>query len=555
MVVLNWGSLSLCVGTALAAPYRPYSHRSASPPTVNVLNGTLEGVYSAEYNQDYFLGVPFAQPPIGLNRFRVPQSLDTRWTTPRPAKHYSAACVGSGSGDLYPVSSEDCLYLNVIRPSGYENASLPVGFWIHGGGLTSGSAIDERYNASFIVQRSVEIGKPIIAVTVNYRLSMWGFLTGDEVVENGIANLGLRDQRRALEWLQENVAAFGGDPSKVTIWGESAGGLSVGMQLTAYGGRDDSLFRSAIMESGNPIYYYTFDYNTDNFFNASSQLGCGNSTSKLDCLRAIPFSTLSSWISSEAGQGLQWGPIIDNDFIQGKTSLQLDKGEFVQVPIICGANSDEGTGIGPTPMNTTAQFTEMLEGVNGFGIKFTPTQVSRILAAYPSNLTYGAVPTAQPLSYVPGPAMGAESRRSGAFFGDIYQVAPRRKTCQTWTKFNIPAYCYRFNTIPHGISAAIGATHFQEVAFVFNNQLGLGYAANPFGDEPQSYFDLGDTMSENWVRFINDGAPRDEWPTYHEGQNWVFDANVTGLGYVEKDDWRTEGIELLNGWDADVLHR
>lgn len=212
MTVLNWLSVSFWACTALAAPHNvPHSYPSSNAPTVTVKNGTLEGIYSEQYNQDYFLGVPFAQPPVGPLRFRVPQSVNTSWTEPRSAKEYSAACVGYGSDDWpYPSLSEDCLYLNVVRPSGYEDQTLPVAFWIHGGGLTQGSGIDQRYNLSFIVQRSVEIGKPIVAVSTNYRLSMWGFVTGDEVVKSGNANLGLRDQRLAMQWVQENIESFGG---------------------------------------------------------------------------------------------------------------------------------------------------------------------------------------------------------------------------------------------------------------------------------------------------------------------------------------------------------
>lgn len=209
MAILKSLSLGLFASLAVAAPQ---GDRYNTAPVVTVKNGTVEGVHSEEFNQDYFLGVPFAQPPVGALRFRTPQSINASWPGPLSAKEYSASCIGYGSDDWnYPELSEDCLYLNVIRPSGYENEKLPVAFWMHGGGLTQGSAIDQRYNASFMVQRSVDIGKPIMFVGVNYRLSMWGFITGKEVEESGNTNLGLRDQRLAMHWVQENIEAFGGN--------------------------------------------------------------------------------------------------------------------------------------------------------------------------------------------------------------------------------------------------------------------------------------------------------------------------------------------------------
>jgi carboxylesterase type B len=213
MAFLKAASLSLFASAAVAVPYGTYgkSAGNETAPTVTIKNGTIEGVHSTQYNQDYFLGIPFAQPPVGTLRFRTPQSVNTSWTETRSAKEHSAACVGYGSDEWnYPELSEDCLYLSVVRPSGYDNETLPVAFWIHGGGLTEGSGIDQRYNSSFMVQRSVDIGKPIMMVNVNYRLSMWGFITGQEVEESGNANLGFRDQRLAMHWVQENIAAFGG---------------------------------------------------------------------------------------------------------------------------------------------------------------------------------------------------------------------------------------------------------------------------------------------------------------------------------------------------------
>lgn len=204
-----------CSSTGLAtAPCN-----GSTAPTAVLKNGTYTGVYSGVYDQDYFLGVPFAQPPVGNFRFSVPQPLNASWDGSKSATEYSASCIGYGGDNLpYPKQSEDCLYLNVVRPAGFEGQKLPVAFWIHGGGLSMGSSIDQRYNLSFIVDRSVRVGKPVIGVSVNYRVSMWGFITGDEVVSSGNANLGLRDQRMALHWVQENVQAFGGESHFFHLW-------------------------------------------------------------------------------------------------------------------------------------------------------------------------------------------------------------------------------------------------------------------------------------------------------------------------------------------------
>lgn len=153
-------------------------------PTVGLKNGSYYGVHNSYYNQDFFLGMPYTQPPLGELRLQVPQSLNETWTGTRNATQYSPECIGYGSDQwvLGNDISEDCLTINVVRPSNIAaDAKLPVLFWIHGGGFFEGGSRDPRYNQSFLVQRSVEIGKPIIGVSVNYRLSGWGFLWGEEV--------------------------------------------------------------------------------------------------------------------------------------------------------------------------------------------------------------------------------------------------------------------------------------------------------------------------------------------------------------------------------------
>lgn len=194
---------------------------SSGPPYATLKNGSYYGVYSPIYDQDYFLGIPFAQPPVGDLRFRQPQPLNSTWTDVRNATAYQPECIGYGSDQwvLGNHVSEDCLSVNIIRPAGIStDAALPVGVFLNPGGYFQGGNSDPRYNMSFIVQQSQEMGTPFIAVSPNYRLSLWGFLYSQEVVDAGITNLGMLDQRLALHWVQENIAAFGGDPRKVTIW-------------------------------------------------------------------------------------------------------------------------------------------------------------------------------------------------------------------------------------------------------------------------------------------------------------------------------------------------
>lgn len=340
---------------------------TSSAPIVTVKNGSYVGRYNPIYNEDEFLGMPYAQPPLGYLRFRPPASLNTTWNGTREATNYSPICVGYGSDSNYFNSSEDCLMINVIRPSGQPSEPLPIIVWLYGGGFYEGGTQDQRYNLSRIVQKSVEANKPMIAVSLNYRLSAFGFLCSKEVAANGTGNVGLRDQRLALHWIQENIGAFGGDPKKVTLWGESAGGIAIGRHLVAYGGRDDKLFRAAIMESGGPLERWPYatphpnEYSEELYTNLTKGTGCNNATSPLECLRYLPFSQLNAalnitdtWI---AGTGLgPWVSVIDDDFLQDYCSTQINDGRFVKVPILYGTNTDEGTAISPTGINTDEDF-------------------------------------------------------------------------------------------------------------------------------------------------------------------------------------------------------
>lgn len=173
--------------------------RQSSFPQATVANGTYSGYINKHYSTDHFLGIPYAQPPVGDLRFRVPKSLEKTWTGVKEATKYSPSCVGYGEDTvlaLHNYVSEDCLALNVIRPTGTAaQDKLPVLVWIHGGGHIAGGSADQRYNMTFIVEQSKRMGQPILAVSINYRLGGWGMLWSEEIVQKGVANLGFRDQR------------------------------------------------------------------------------------------------------------------------------------------------------------------------------------------------------------------------------------------------------------------------------------------------------------------------------------------------------------------------
>ena len=189
------------------------------------------------------------------------------------------------------------------------------------------------------------------------RLGGWGFLSGEPVLAEGSTNLGLKDQRLGLKWVQDNIAAFGGDPAKVTIFGESAGGGSVGWQALAYGGRDDGLFRAVIAESlYDPANGKNRSAQTAAFNSIAQTVGCGNSTAPLKCLRDAPFEKLNAAFNVTLNPVARFNPIVDEDFVQDYSSILLAAGKFTKVPLLIGANTDEGSAFGTRGVNTDEQF-------------------------------------------------------------------------------------------------------------------------------------------------------------------------------------------------------
>ncbi|KAM0705990.1 hypothetical protein Q7P35_007350 [Cladosporium inversicolor] len=539
----------LAVSASSALTIRNTPNRT--PPSATTKNGTYVGRYEPAYDTDYYLGMPFAQPPLGDLRFRAPRSLNESWSETRNATEFSPQCIGYGMDTWSQGNyvSEDCLTLNVVRTAD-DWDKLPVLVWFHGGGLVMGGSSDRRYNQSFIVQQATEAGMPIVAVSVNYRLSSWGFLYGKEIQEEGSTMNGFRDTRLALQWVQENIAAFGGDPSRVTIMGESAGGSIVSALLLAYNGRDDKLFSGAIAQSGPPARINALPTVEDwepVIANISARVGCADAESVLACLREVPSKELSNVFNSTRSAGL--GVVIDGDFIVDAPVTQLDRGAFVPVPFLIGSNSDEG--ISSARINTTEQFLNNI--ITSY--KYDNGTAQDLAILYPDVPAIGLPAT---FKGRPAASRGLQLKRVSALATDVGQGAPRRLAVQLWAKHGVPAYSYRFNVIVNGLDASIGVPHFQEVAFVFFNTEGLGYAQNdnpnPLGGpNRETYIRVSKQMTRMWVSFANYGDPNknlgvesSHWPIYtlDDPQNFVFEQNVTS--HAESDLFRAEGMKYIN---------
>ncbi|KAG4025610.1 hypothetical protein MFRU_054g00390 [Monilinia fructicola] len=294
-----------------------------------------------------YLGMRYASPPLGDLRFRTPQPPQSS-SGVQNAQSFGPICLATNNG---PTSSqsEDCLFVNVWAPStATPTSKLPVWVFIQGGGYISNS--NANFNGSTVVNTS---NNGIVFVNFNYRVGAFGFLTSEKVRQNGDLNTGLLDQRFLLHWVQDHIAQFGGDPNHVVIHGDSAGGGSVALHLTAYGGRDDKLFVGAIGES--PFFptqpaASELEWQFDRFANAA---GCGSAGDPLECLRsqstaALQAANVASPYPAQAGSPLfYWTPTIDGDFIKDYPYSLFDQGLFVNVPIMFGDVTNEGSVFAP----------------------------------------------------------------------------------------------------------------------------------------------------------------------------------------------------------------
>lgn len=507
------------------------------------------GVRDADTNQDVFLGVPYAQPPVGSLRFKPPQVWSpTSKNTVVNATVDRPICIQSTPIDYSPVS-EDCLHLSLWKPTNVTS-KLPVMVWIYGGGFLNGSTLG--YPGDHILSTAFQLDKPIVYVTMNYRLGVYGFPPGQQSEAAGALNLGLKDQRLALEWVKANIELFGGDPSKVMIFGESAGAMSVAYQMMYKDGNIGSVFRTALMESGAPSTYAALPASYpprqaayDFIANAT---GCA--ASNFECLRNANADTLRQAnydvfklpvnLRSPDPYPSAVGPTLSSGdpFLPRSPKQALKQGKFAKIPFVCGTSLDEGT-IFVTDPSTTSEIvsflTAQLPGLT-FGITNTTT-VNQLLNYYPADPSAGSPYNTGNNTF----GRAAQYKRAASVVGDLVFEAPRRDFLQVATSLNVPAWSYQFAQPSIDDPAEFGAAHSFELIFVFQYL--------PDGS-PQNHIDLSVAIIDYWITLAykldpsQTGNPsRVPWPAYgRSGSSLKLQAsNVT----VIPDNYRSAGINYI----------
>ncbi|PYH92802.1 alpha/beta-hydrolase [Aspergillus ellipticus CBS 707.79] len=546
-----------------------YALSTTNPVVGHTRNGSYSGYRIPELSNEAFLGIPYAH----ARRLYIADSLTETWNRTRNATQYGLTCPGWGDQNdwEWPIG-EDCLNLDLARPAGtFPGQSLPVMVWIYGGGFYQGAIRDPMMNLSYMVQTSTQIGLPVLVVSVSSRLAGYGYLNSEETVREGIANLGLRDLWKALEWIQENIAGFGGDPTRVTIWGESSGGLSVGLLAQAYSGQNAGLFHAGIISSVTPYspFMGTMKQQQAYFDDVIASTGCNASVEIIACLRDLPLSQYNASLYA-ANSGTDFRPIIDGDFLKNSPSFQFTNQQVAPVALLLGANSDEGLTTFINSANTSEELTELVQ--EKFALNASAS--SELVALYSELDTLP--PYSQPLDIdwiaktaAAGYTAGNWSRVGYAIGGDWSAISGRRKTAQKWTNGTKgqPVYSYRFDTDPwrypiHNESSGLGlgfAQHGSDLCFEFRIPYVPYTPYLPIQNVPAMHR-VSYALQATWISFAATKDPNHhgldwipQWPEYSVSQkNFVYNAtleNTLNL-HVEADDWRETQMQWwIDRWD------
>jgi para-nitrobenzyl esterase len=479
----------LTLGALIAAA--PAVSASAGGPVAGPVAGTANGPVRGLANGtvDEFLGIPYAAPPVGALRWQPPQPAAS-WSGVRDATQFAPHCPQLGGPFGLASTSENCLFLNVFTPRHHRAGShFPVMVWIHGGALVTGESND--YDPTQLVADGVTV------VTINYRLGALGFLAHPALADaNGQSgDYGLMDQQAALRWVQRNIARFGGNPHDVTVFGESAGGLSTLSQVASPQAR--GLFERAIVESGS--------YNLTQAPLASAEsageafatkAGCASQTAA--CLRSLPVSTI---LADQDASG--YTPNVNSEVLPETLGTAFATGNFNRVPIINGTNRDEWrlfVALDALVGNrvTTSNYQSMISATLG-----VPAAVAAIIAAR------------YPLAAYPSPSVAL-----GAVGTDAIFACPALTIDQSVSRF-VPTFAYEFSDenapelfLPR-VSFPYGAAHASEIQYL----MGLPTAAFPQALSARQQR-LAATMKGYWTKFAKRGFPATFgtpfWPVFND---------------------------------------
>jgi para-nitrobenzyl esterase len=456
---------------------------------VATAGGTVRGKAVAAAAE--FLGIPYAAPPVGALRWQPPYPA-APWTGVRQAASYAPHCPQPASPFGAASTSENCLYLNVFTPAGNTARNLPVMVWVHGGSLRTGESDD--YNPAGLVQHGV------VVVTINYRLGALGFLADAALASRPggpSGNYGLMDQQAALRWVQRNIRGFGGNPGNVTLFGESAGGLSTLSQLVSPGAR--GLFRRAIVESG------TYQLTQESLAAAESagqafaaKAGCASDTVPAQtpaCLRRLPVATI---LADQNPVG--YSPDIDGAVLTQSVKTALASGRFNRVPVMIGTNHDE--------------YRLFVAGAQLLGQKVTAANYQSMIGStldVPAA-TAATIAAQYPLGRYPSPPVALGAVGTDAIF------ACHALTAEESLSRYVPVYAYEFNDenapelfLPP-VGFPYGAAHASELPYLF----GPAVLSGPFTQAQQQ---LAAAMKQYWTYLAKAGVPASGWtPFSRDGQ-------------------------------------